>query len=65
MGTQTRYLKRALKTDGKGGVFVDCECGERIPMPRINGLPMTYECGKCGIVYGPTGWIIGKREVTA
>lgn len=61
MSAITQCVKRALKADGKGGLCVDCECGERILMPRINGLPMTYECGKCGLQYGPTGWIIGRR----
>jgi hypothetical protein len=62
VNTQTKCLKRALKADGKGGLHLDCECGERIPVPVIKGLPMTYECGKCGIVYDSRGWIIGKRE---
>jgi len=66
MSAQTGYLKRAVKYPGGEGIaatpYLDCECGERIPMPRINGLPMTYVCGKCGLHYGPTGWIISRPE---
>lgn len=58
---QTGYLKRALKADGKGGLYLDCTCGERIAIPVIAGLPMTYECGKCGTTYDSRGWILGKR----
>jgi hypothetical protein len=58
---QTGYLKRALKSDGKGGLYLDCECGNRVSIPVIKGMPMTYEC-LCGIVYDGRGWIIGKRE---
>jgi hypothetical protein len=59
---ETGYVKRALKADGKGGLFIGCGCGEEIPVPVIAGLPMTYECGKCGTVYDSRGWILGKRE---
>ena len=61
MSAQTGYLKRALKADGKGGLYLDCACGNRLPIPIIKGLPMTYVC-QCGIEYDSRGWIVKKPE---
>lgn len=61
---QTGYLKRALKADGKGGLYLDCACGEQVTItdrPRGTTLTLTYECGKCGTIYSSRGWILGKR----
>lgn len=63
MSVQTGYTKRALKADGKGGLYLDCQCGNKLSVPVIAGLPMTYQC-QCGIEYDSRGWIVGKREVT-
>jgi len=57
----TRYTKRALKADGKGGLYIDCECGHKLSIPVVKGLPMDYEC-LCGITYDSHGWIVSKRE---
>jgi len=62
MNTQTGYTKRALKADGKGGLYLDCECGHKLSVPIIAGLPMTYQC-LCGIEYDSRGWILNKPEV--
>jgi hypothetical protein len=59
---ETGYTKRALKADGKGGLYLDCECGEHIPVPVIKGMPMTYLCGQCGIEYDSRGWILSRPE---
>lgn len=58
---QAGYVKRALRADGKGGLFVLCGCGEKVSIPIIKGMPMTYEC-LCGIVYDNRGWIVEKTR---
>jgi hypothetical protein len=56
---RTEFTKRALKSDGQGGLCLDCTCGERIPIPVIKGMPMTYLCGRCGVEYNARGWVVG------
>jgi hypothetical protein len=52
------FTKKAIKyTPGDSVPHLDCECGHKLSLPRVNGLPMTYEC-VCGITYGPTGIVI-------
>lgn len=60
---QTGYAKRAIKrepgypTGVTAPCFLDCECGYKLSLPVITGLPMTYQC-LCGREYDSQGWII-------
>jgi hypothetical protein len=57
------YTKRALKVEpghpiGKPApMYLDCECGQRLPMltPFQEGVPVIV-C-ECGRVYDSFGWI--------
>ena len=62
-------IKRAVKREPgypvgvSAPLYLDCSCGEKISLPVIPGLPMTYICGKCGTEYDSKGWILNKQEV--
>jgi hypothetical protein len=61
---QMGYIKRALKREPgypqgvSAPLYLECVCGEKISLPVIAGMPMTYCCGKCGRVYDKAGWVI-------
>lgn len=64
----TGFLKRALKRQEgypqgvTAPLYLDCECGHKLSIPIIKGLPMTYQC-LCGREYDAQGWILKPREV--
>ena len=60
---KTGFIKRALRADGKGGLFLLCECGAEVSIPVIASMPMTYEC-RCGIVYDSKGWILPEGRLS-
>jgi hypothetical protein len=70
MNVDAKFTKRALKReqDGTpigfpGALYLDCECGHHLSMPRVKGLPIqSYEC-LCGIQYNADGWVIGRTAV--
>lgn len=51
-----RFVKRALRADGNGGLYLVCGCGRHVSIPVVAGLPMTYQC-ECGVAYDSQGWI--------
>lgn len=58
---ETKCLKRAVKREAGyplgslAPMYLDCECGQKVTLPVIAGLPMTYVCGVCGIEYDSRG----------
>ena len=57
-----KITKRAIRVDEQGPHII-CGCGERIPVPVITGMPMTYQCGQCGTEYDSRGWILKENFV--
>lgn len=63
-----RFTKRALRREEgypvgiSAPLYVACGCGEKVPVPTIKGLPMTYKCGQCGIEYDQAGWILSEPD---
>jgi len=57
----SRYTKRAVKVGPDGHLFLDCECGKKVSIPVVLGMPMTYEC-ECGIEYDNRGYIKSRSR---
>ena len=61
------YIKRAIKrTPGAAGIaaspYIDCECGHRLSIPVVAGMPMTHVC-LCGREYDSRGYILKNTEI--
>jgi len=37
--------------------YIVCDCGEKLPLPVIAGMPMTYICA-CGVEYDGRGYVV-------
>ncbi len=68
MRVETGIVKRALRRDEgypigqPAPLYILCECGGKVPVPVVRGLPMTYQCA-CGVVYDAQGWIVSRPEM--
>jgi hypothetical protein len=62
MGVQmSGYTKKAVIYT-EAVPFLNCECGNKLSLPKIEGLPMTFEC-LCGIEYDSRGWILSRKPI--
>ncbi len=67
MTMEAKFTKRALRREEGYPIgypapsYILCECGNKVSVPVITGLPMTFEC-LCGIEYDSRGYILGKRQ---
>lgn len=61
------FTKRAVKREAghpigvSAPMYLDCECGERVSLPVIAHMPMTYQCA-CGIVYDAQGYVVSRPD---
>jgi hypothetical protein len=57
------YLKRAVKVNEQGNMYLDCECGHEVSLPVIAHMPMTFEC-LCGLEYDSRGYILNRKSLS-
>lgn len=65
---QTQCIKKALRRENDstptgvaGNMYLMCDCGHKLSIPTVAGLPLTYVC-LCGTEYDSRGYILNAAK---